>query len=266
MQNVDLYNGVYGRFKTDVLAAIRRETYGEDLGQSSWMTADELREFIRLLELKGSDTVLEVGSGSGGSALFISQNTGCRVVGLDINEFGIKNSNELAKQRKLDSMVRFQLADASRPLPFPDNTVDAIFSNDAICHIPERSKALKDWHRILKPAGRILFTDALVITGMISHEEIAKRSSIGYYVYSPPGVNEALIREAGFEFIRSEDLTGQATLVSKRWHNARANHRDDLVPMEGEKNFNALQDFLWSVHTLCSEKRLARFMYLGRKK
>jgi hypothetical protein len=33
----------------------------------------------------------------------------------------------------------------------------------------------------------MLFSDALVIGGMVSHEEIAMRSSIGFYVYSSPG-------------------------------------------------------------------------------
>jgi hypothetical protein len=32
---VDLYNSTYGNFQAQVLAEIRRETYGEDIGQSA---------------------------------------------------------------------------------------------------------------------------------------------------------------------------------------------------------------------------------------
>jgi hypothetical protein len=56
--------------------------------------------------------------------------------------------------------------------------------------------------RILKPGGRMLFSDALVVGGVLSHEEIATRSSIGFYVCSPPGENERLIEQAGFRLIR----------------------------------------------------------------
>src|SRR5437870_6544737 len=111
--SLDLYNTSYDNFSARVQAEVRAETYGQDLGQSSWMTADELRQFICWLKLKPSSHVLEVGSGSGGPALFIARTVGCRITGLDINPYGIKNANALARQQKLDALAHFQLADAS---------------------------------------------------------------------------------------------------------------------------------------------------------
>ncbi len=110
-----------------------------------------------------------------------------------------------------------------------------------------------------------MFTDALVITGVVSHEEIARRSSIGLYFFVPEGENERLIREAGFELIRADDLTRDAANIAKRWHDARAKHRAEMIRIEGETNFAGLQDFLACVHALCGENRLSRFAYLGRK-
>ena len=262
---VDLYNTHYDKFATDAQAAVRVETYGEDIGQSSWMTADELRHFIELLGVGTSTTVLEVGSGSGGPALFLAKETGCKLTGVDVNEFGIKNANELARERKLSDRAEFKLIDASKPLPFEPNWFDVVFSNDVMCHVPERQNVLREWHRILKPGGKMLFTDALVVTGIVSHEEIANRSSIGLYFYLPPGENERMIKEAGFESISVEDLTPAAAEISKRWHDARENHRDAMVTIEGEENFIGLQEFLWCVHSLTLEKRLSRYMYLAHK-
>jgi SAM-dependent methyltransferase len=262
---VDLYNTYYDKFAAEAQAAVRRETYGEDIGQSSWMTAEELRHFIELLGIGESTNVLEIGSGSGGPALYLARETGCRLTGVDVNEFGIRNANDLAVERELSNRVEFKLIDAGKPLPSENDSFDVVFSNDVMCHIPERQNVLNEWHRILKPGGRMLFTDALVITGIVSNEEIAKRSSIGLYFYLPPGENERMIKETGFEIVNVEDLTPAAADISKRWHDARDRHRDAMIKIEGEENFNGLQEFLWCTHTLTSERRLSRFMYHARK-
>ena len=111
----------------------------------------------------------------------------------------------------------------------------------------------------------MLFTDALVITGLVSHEEIAGRSSIGLYYYVSPGENEKMIENAGFQIVAVEDLTPAAADISKRWHDARAKHQEAMIEIEGEENFAGLQAFLSCAYKLTSEKRLSRFMYHARK-
>jgi SAM-dependent methyltransferase len=76
----------------------------------------------------------------------------------------------------------------------------ASFSHDVMWHVPGRLAVLRELCRVLKPRRRILFSDALVVGGMISHEEIAQPSSIGYYVFSPPGENKRL-----FPMIQNRD-------------------------------------------------------------
>lgn len=98
--------------------------------------------------------------------------------------------------------------------------------------------------RVLKPGGRLLFSDALVIGGAISHEEIATRSSIGYYVYSPPGENKRRMAQAGFGHIRVTDTTANAAKIAQQWHRARETRRTELVAAEGAGNFEGLQAFL----------------------
>lgn len=45
---VDLYNNVYGDFASEAEASVRKAAYGEDLGQSSWLTGDEWLTFAHL--------------------------------------------------------------------------------------------------------------------------------------------------------------------------------------------------------------------------
>ncbi|MGH7528499.1 MAG: SAM-dependent methyltransferase [Gemmatimonadales bacterium] len=262
---VDLYNNVYADFAGRAEAAVRQETYGEDLGQSSWLTAREWLEFAEQLGVGASAEVLEVGSGSGGPAVYLALTRGCRVTGVDINEHGVRNAIGLADARGLAERVQFQVVDAGRPLPFSPGRFDAVVSNDAICHIGDRLSALRDWHRVLRPGGRALFTDAMVLTGVVSHDELAIRSSIGFYLIIPPGENERLLAEAGFAVLDVQDVTDNEAEVASRWHDARARHREPLVAREGQANFDGLQRFLRCAHTLSAERRLSRYAYLAEK-
>ena len=124
---------------------------------------------------------------------------------------------------------------------------------------------LVDIYRVLKPGGRFLFSDALVVGGLISHDEIATRSSIGMYFFSPPGENERLIGQAGFRLLESRDTTESAATLSKRWHVARNKRKSALVAKETEANFSGLQRFLTCVHSLTSERRLLRLLYVMEK-
>ena len=264
-QKVDLYDTAYGNYQSQTYQQVRIETYGEDLGQTSWVTTEESREIPRLLDLRLDSSVLELGCGSGGYALHLAEKVGCRLVGLDINAPGVRNANQLALAGGLASQARFEQCDVSENLPFDDSTFDAVFSNDVLCHIPGRPKVLGEMFRILKPGGRMLFSDALVVGGMLSHEEISTRSSIGFYVYSPPGENERLMERAGFRQIRATDTTESAARIAKQWHQARERRRQELVAMEGDVNFEGLQRFLSCVHILTSEKRLLRYLYFASK-
>jgi SAM-dependent methyltransferase len=263
---VDLYNNVYSGFGSDAEAAVRRQTYGEDIGQSSWMTASEWLRFADQLGVTANSNVLEVGSGSGGPAVYLALKRGCRVTGVDINEHGVRNAIELAADRGVADRVGFRVTDAGAALPFLTAGFDVIVSNDAMCHIQQRLAVLREWHRVLRPEGRVLFTDAMVITGPVSHEELAIRSSIGFYLFVPPGENERLLREADFELLSVEDLTGGAAEMSQRWYDAREQHREALIIKEGGENFQGLQRFLRCVHTLSAERRLSRYSYLAKKK
>jgi SAM-dependent methyltransferase len=264
-QSVDLYGTAYGNFATHVLEQVRRETYGEDFGQSSWVTGQEYRRFFRLLGLTATDHVLDLGCGSGGPALFLAREIGCPVTGVDINETGIRAGLALAREAGVQDRVHFRHADVHEPLPFSDQAFDALVCMDVMCHLSDRRRLFDKWRRVLRPGGRVLYTDPVVVTGLVSKEEFATRSSTGYFEFGPPGVNERLLVEAGFELVMTEDVTDNEVEVSQRWHDARQQCEAELIQLEGAETFAGLQRFLATVHRLTRERRMSRFLYLRRK-
>jgi SAM-dependent methyltransferase len=198
--------------------------------------------------------------------LHVAKTIGCRVIGLDVNALGIRTANQLALNSEMEGKVRFEVCDVAKPLPFANESFDAVFSNDVLCHVPGRSAVLAEIYRVLKTGvGRMLFSDALIIGGVISHEEIAARSSIGYYLFSPPGENERLLLEAGFNGLKVVDTTEHASLTAARWHRARENYKERLIAVEGEPTWAGLQRFLSCVRVLTEERRLLRLLYQARK-
>ena len=260
-ERVDLYSA-YGNFTEQVLAAIREETFGKDIGQNSWITAAEYDRFISWLRLDASHHVLEVASGSGGPARYLAQQTGCYVTGIDANESGVETATRALSEK---DRVKFKVVDANATLPFEDNAFDAVMCIDAMNHLPDRLNVFREWRRVLRPGRRAVFTDPVVITGPVTNDELALRSLVGLFLFVPPGVNEELIANAGFQLVQKEDASENAALVSRRWHDARQRHKDALLQIEGEERFEGLQKFFAAVHSLTSERRLSRIVYLVEK-
>jgi SAM-dependent methyltransferase len=262
MPHVDLYDSTYGHFHEDVLALVRAATYGTDIGQSGWTTVEEYAGFVEWLGLDAARHVLDVGCGSGGPALHVARITGARVTGIDINEQGIATATRRAQDVGGAERATFRVVDVDAPLPFDEGTFDAIISTDAMCHMPLRGRVLQEWHRVLKPGGRAVFTDPVVVTGPVSNAEIAVRSSIGRFLFVPPGINEQFITDAGLRLVRTADLSAGGAEMARRWHDARATHCEALLALEGRERFDGLQDFLAVVQRVMGERRLSRIAYL----
>ncbi len=264
-KEVDLYDGYYGYLAADPQVAVRRETYDEDLGQASWITLAEAREFFRALALGPGQTALEVACGSGGVTCRMAVETQASCIGVDINVEGITAARGRASEQGLAARVSFQVADAGRSLPFPDESFDAVFCNDAINHFPRRANVLRDWYRVLRPGGRLLFTDPIVVTGQLTNEEMRDRSSIGFFLFTPTEYNEPLLANVGYIVHEVRDVTDNVASISSKWRDARAKRRAELVKLESDTGFEGLQRFLTAVYTMSSERRLSRFMYLASK-
>jgi len=111
-----------------------------------------------LLNLTPEMRVLDVASGTGGSAFFLAQHFGCHVVGVDYGSQNVAEASRLAAAKGLASRVRFERGDAER-LHFPDASFDALLCECAFCTFPDKSAAAREFTRVLRAGGNIGLSD-----------------------------------------------------------------------------------------------------------
>jgi SAM-dependent methyltransferase len=262
---VNHYGAHYRTFGAGVHEEVRRAAFGVDIGQNSWLTVDELDRFLPRLDLEASARLLDVGCGSGGPTLHVARRTGCQVVGVELYEEAVAEATRLAHEASPETRSSFLQADASEPLPFEDGTFDALICIDAINHLPDRAGVFGDWARVLRSGGRLLFTDPVVITGILDSEELAIRTSIGYFLFVPPGENERLLASAGLTVTAVADTTDHLAEIARRRHDARAARAAALREIEGDAAFDGRQQFFDLVARLARDRRLSRFAYAAEK-
>jgi arsenite methyltransferase len=112
----------------------------------------------QLLQLGEYSRVLDVASGSGTSALFLAEKFGCTIIGLDYGKQNVEIANAAAGQRGLPSRVRFEQADAEE-IPFADASFDAVMCECAFCTFPDKTKAAREFARVLRTGGRVGISD-----------------------------------------------------------------------------------------------------------
>ena len=162
--------------------------------------------------------------------------------------------------------ARFLKVDARDPLPFDDDSFDAVICIDSINHMYERRQVFEEWFRVLHRGGRVLFTDPLTVTGMIRREEMLIRSgSLGEQVFTPAGIDQALLRAAGFTEVRAQDVTANMEAVSAARLRARAGHAAELDELEGPQERADYDRYLHAVELLASERRLTRIAYVAQQ-
>ena len=261
----DFYGPQYGRFGSVLAAEIRREVYGTDIGQLGWRSMNEQNLIVDILRKHSCSDVIDVACGSGGPSLAIAQETGCRLIGVDVEQNAVANALALAKGLGQSEATQFSVADCSQRLPFSDACFDAVICIDAILHFASRDAVFGDWHRLLRPNGLLLFSDTAVVTGPVSREAIDTRASHGNFVCVPRGYDEAALFRAGFRLLNTIDTSLAEADIALHLYDARAKRSEGLIAEEGVDWFHSRQKFLKVTDALARSQSLSRFFYVAQK-
>ncbi len=240
------------------------QVYENYFGQSSWLSTADYDRFTEWLELNAECRLLDVACGSGEPSLRAAKRAGCLVIGVDSSAPAVAAGIKLAEQCGVSSRAQFRCLDAAQPLPFSDGSFDALACFDAVGQLRDREKVFADWTRVLKPAGRLVFTDQ-VLTGPISNVEVAERTPFGHFVFAPEGYNERLFDQARLHLVRRVDLTSTFVGIAERHCAVRAANEQALRSVEGNEEFERQSRYRAIGAVLARERRVSHFVYLAHK-
>ncbi len=259
----DGYEAFYRAFDSPLMRQVRREAYGEDIGQHSWVTADELRADIPRLALSPSSRFLDLGCGPGGPLTFVLETVGCLGTGVELSPTALRSARKRADSLGVGALFSAQEGDLNLPLPFEPGSFDAAMSLDVVPHLRDRSVFFREVARVLRPGGKFLFTDGGVVTGSVSNEEVRMRGFHGYTQFVAPGWNEILLESAGFRWIEIENRTPSVSKNAGGRLAAMEAHRTELERASGEAELLAQKAYLETVVEMAQRGALSRMMYLA---
>jgi ubiquinone/menaquinone biosynthesis C-methylase UbiE len=199
------------------------------VGQESFMTPAELAALAGAAGVAAGSRVLDVCCGTGGPALYLARETGCRVVGADRSREAVQLAGAAAATRGLAARANFLVADALR-LPFAAH-FDAVLLLETMLAIEDKARLLREFHRLLRPGGRVGLT--LEAGPSLTPAERHGMPEGDCIWLVTEDEFRALLHATGFRVRHVEDRTEAHADLARRLATAFARHREPIAAVVG---------------------------------
>ncbi|MFA6566809.1 MAG: methyltransferase domain-containing protein [Victivallales bacterium] len=177
---------------------------GEQIHVGGWKSSNQL---AGRAGIKKGMKVIDLCSALGAGLRFLVVNYDVTGFGLDGTRHMVDEARKRVEADGLSGKIDMKLGDVT-DIPWPDETFDVVWGEDAWCYVVDKNKLIKEALRVLRPGGKIAFTDWIEAAGGLADEEAERINAFMKFPYmeSRKGY-EAILKEAGFEIEISEDLT-----------------------------------------------------------
>ena len=155
----DAFYAMWGRSPT--LSRIWRQhvtgaDYPEEFAHISFLPLATLRSLVHGLDLLADQLLVDLACGAGGPGLWAAKETGARLVGIDVSSTAVRRASEGAGRLRMNERATFHQG-TIESTGLASGSADAVMSVDALQYVPDKTAALVEVVRILRPGGRFAF-------------------------------------------------------------------------------------------------------------
>ena len=168
-------------------------------------------------EFTPQSRVLEIACNMATTSIDIAKRFNCHIIGIDMDKSALAKAKQNVIKNNVSQLVDIQQADASK-LPFADNSFDVVINEAMLTMYADKTKArlLNEYFRVLKPGGRLLTHDIMLVDPENSQDVMAQIHNAINVNAQPMSHDEwiNLFSTIGFINIKSEHAA--MTLMSPR--------------------------------------------------
>jgi sarcosine/dimethylglycine N-methyltransferase len=151
-------------------------------------------------------------AGLGGPARWYAVTCDVDVTGIDITPERVKGAAALTALVGLADRVRV-IEGSVTQVPLEDASMDAVLSQEAFLHVPDKRAVLAEAHRVLKPGGRLAFSDWVAPEPLAPDVADDMWTGIAARTLQSAASYVAWLEELGFTNVLVEDLTPEWAVV-----------------------------------------------------
>lgn len=184
------------------------------LDSSRWREASSKRVvgLVQRMGVRPGDRVLELGCGIGGPGRDVAAATGANVAGLSISIKQLQNLRRISQE--IGSPYTGAIMGDMQQVPVGSESLDHVYSINAIYHVNDPAAVIAESHRVLKPGGRFAVDDWFVTdqTTGVQHAQLRHNWSTGSNGFHNFNLFQQRIEDRGFKVVEVKDFTEEAGL------------------------------------------------------
>ena len=246
---------------TTARVLLSEEMYGE--GYQSSGGRELAKELIPKLHLCPNKTLLEVGCGTGGTALLAAKEFGLKVTAVDQASDNIALCQRRVASHSLEEKISLTLGDATT-VTFKEKH-HGLWCSDVLMYVADKSSLFKNVARALHTGARGMILDYGSGNAPQSPEYVEYTTSAGYHL---PKLLEyaSTLESSGFRCLEAIDYTERFISMMEEELRHLAKNKDIFINTHGEQQYHHFVERWERKIRFCTQDWMRAFSFYIEKK